>query len=234
LLVQTDREGLPTASGKRRLSYWERRALRHVTIAISGALVGWLIGAQAHHRSTAEALSFSTAYAGLMLLVAGLAVGPINLLRRRPNPVSTDLRRDIGIWAGIYGIAHTVAGLQVHMGGHMLRYFVAAPGFVPAGTKAFIAANWLGLVGALLFLVLVTISNDVALRMLGTARWKLLQRSTYVVIAVVVAHGAVYQLLEKRVRILVIVFAVLAIVVVSLQTAGIRTMASRRRDALRR
>jgi sulfoxide reductase heme-binding subunit YedZ len=39
----------------------------------------------------------ATAYVSLALLAATLVTGPINLLRRRPNPVSTDLRRDLGI-----------------------------------------------------------------------------------------------------------------------------------------
>jgi len=50
-------------------------------------------------------LSMATAYVALGLLAATLAIGPLNILRRRPNPVSTDLRRDIGIWAGLIGIA---------------------------------------------------------------------------------------------------------------------------------
>ena len=39
--------------------------------------------------------SMATAYVGLALLGATLALGPLSVLRRRPNPVSTDLRRDV-------------------------------------------------------------------------------------------------------------------------------------------
>ena len=45
--------------------------------------------------------SFATAYPALVLLAATLLVGPLNLIRKRPNPTSIDLRRDAGIWAGI-------------------------------------------------------------------------------------------------------------------------------------
>ncbi len=153
-------------------------------------------------------------------MTAALAVGPLNLIRGRPNPVSTDLRRDIGIWAAIYGIAHTVAGLNVHMPGHMLSYFaMSAPDL---GTKAFIAANWLGLLAALLLLVLLSVSNDVSLRTLGTRRWKLIQQATYIVVIAVVLHGAAYQIIEKRKWIAASVFSALAVGALILQSAGVR------------
>lgn len=62
-------------------------------------------------------LSVATAYAGLLLRAITLLLGPWNVLRGRPNPVSTDVRRDVGIWAGILSLAHVVFGLQVHMRG---------------------------------------------------------------------------------------------------------------------
>jgi sulfoxide reductase heme-binding subunit YedZ len=183
-------------------------------------LFGSLVATQTRHRSTAEALSFATAYAGLALLVAALAIGPLNLVRRKPNPTSTDLRRDIGIWAGVFGIVHTIAGLQVHMHGELLRYFVIPSGGRNFDTLGFVAANWLGLLSVLLLVVLVSISSDAALRFLGKERWKLLQQSAYVVIVAVIVHGALYQILEKRRWFLASIFSLLAIVVVVFQWAG--------------
>ena len=69
-------------------------------------------------------LSMATAYASLVLLALSLMIGPRNKLRGRPNPVSGYVRRDIGIWAGVLGIAHVVAGLQVHFRGKMWLYFL--------------------------------------------------------------------------------------------------------------
>ena len=92
-------------------------------------------------------LSYSLTF---VLLAAALAIGPLNVLRRKPNPVSTDVRRDIGIWAAGFGIAHTIAGLNVHMRGHMIRYFVYGTGAIDTGTRVFIAANWIGLIAVLL------------------------------------------------------------------------------------
>ena len=55
-----------------------------------------------------------------------------------------------------------------------------------------------GLAAALLFLMLLAISNDLSLRALKTKRWKSLQRWTYVAFVLTAAHGIVYQLIEKR------------------------------------
>jgi sulfoxide reductase heme-binding subunit YedZ len=59
-------------------------------------------------------LSMATAYAGLIFLAVSLGIGPWNVLRRRPNPISFDLRRDIGIWSGILaGVVSAVAAGQI-------------------------------------------------------------------------------------------------------------------------
>ncbi len=158
--------------------------------------------------------------------MTALAIGPLNLLRRRPNPTSTDLRRDVGIWAGLFGIAHTVAGLRVHMHGELLRYFSVTSDGV--GARTFVAANVLGLIAVILLIVLVSISNDAALRRLGVARWKALQRVTYIVIFAIVLHGAMYQIIEKRRWPLALIFSLLVVAAAAMQWAGVRARKIRR------
>jgi sulfoxide reductase heme-binding subunit YedZ len=58
--------------------------------------------------------------------------------------------------------------------------------------------NHSGLLAALLFLLLLAISNDLSLRRLGTSRWKFLQRWTYVAVALALIHAVAYQFVEKR------------------------------------
>jgi len=70
-----------------------------------------------------ESLTLGTGYAALLLLVVSLIIGPANLFLQRRNPVNLYLRRDIGIWAGLTGVAHVLLGFQVHMGGQILLYF---------------------------------------------------------------------------------------------------------------
>jgi len=115
------------------------------------------------------------------------------------------------------------------MGGDFRRYFLPTAGRSPVSRSAvaFVTANYLGLIGAFLLLLLMLLSNDVALKTLGVARWKWLQRSSYVVLALVVVHGALYQLLEKRSVLLVVVFAIVAVFAVLLQIAGVRARVKR-------
>lgn len=200
--------------------YWRRRVARHVAIAAAGICFGAFAASLTNHRSIAEAISFATAYAGLGLLVTALAIGPLNLLRRRPNPTSTDVRRDVGIWAGLFGITHTIAGFQVHMHGVLPRYFAVTAGGV--GARIFVAANFLGVVAVILLSVLVSISNDFALRRFGAVRWKALQRVTYIVIVAVVLHGAMYQIIEKRRWPLALIFSLLVVAAAAMQWLGAR------------
>lgn len=169
----------------------------------------------------------ATAYAALGLLAATLAVGPLRVLRARPNPISTDLRRDLGIWCALVGLAHTVVGAQVHLRGRWWAYFVFPadqPHRVPVRYDAFGATNYAGLAAALVLLVLLGISNDLSLRQLGTRQWKRVQRWTYAVAALVALHGAIYQALEKRALPGVLLLLLVLIAVAALQLAGYRRL----------
>jgi sulfoxide reductase heme-binding subunit YedZ len=140
----------------------------------------------------------ATAYTGLIFLAVSLWIGPWNVLRRRPNPVSFDLRRDVGIWTGIFAILHTLVGLTVHLRGRIWMYFFKSLHPLKLQNTQFGFANFGGLGAALLFLMLLAISNDVSLRTLKTRRWKSLQRWTYAAFLLTAAHGIAYQMVEKR------------------------------------
>ena len=140
--------------------------------------------------------SFATAYPALFLVLASLAIGPTNVLLRRPNPISIDLRRDIGIWAGILSIAHTVIGQNVHLRGRPWLYYIYAPRehhWFPIRHDAFGFANYTGLACTLLVAALLATSNDYALRRLGARQWKSLQRWNYAAFALAAAHAYGYQ-----------------------------------------
>jgi len=66
--------------------------------------------------------SFAAAYSALELLAITLLLGPWRLLRGVRQPISDDLRRDIGIWAGILGVVHSVIGQCVHLRGRPWLY----------------------------------------------------------------------------------------------------------------
>ncbi len=211
-----------------------RRLLRHhLPLALASALA--LLAAHAVVRSKGEWFrwSMATAYVGLVLLGATLATGPLKVLRGRPNPVSTDLRRDIGIWAGMMAVAHFLVGWQVHMKHRYLYFFRerTAGGALLPRTDLFGAANDLGLIAVLVAGMLLALSNDRSLRALGTPRWKSLQRWNYGLLALVLAHGAAFQLIEKRAPPFVALFAALSAAIIVLQLVGYRRR--RRADAAR-
>lgn len=182
-------------------SYWQHRIRRHLVLLAGGAGLAGGIFWGLSSRDVTFRLSMASAYVGLAFLSATLLVGPWNVLRGRPNPINIDLRRGIGVWAGIVGLAHTVIGLQVHLKGQMSLYFLFPP---DAGTftriryDPFGIANYLGGFAAAILFLLLVLSNDVSLRWLGARRWKALQRCNYVLISLVLFHAVVYQVLENR------------------------------------
>ena len=141
-------------------------------------------------------LSIATAYPALFLTAAAVSIGPWNVLRGQTNPVSFDLRRDFGIWAGITALLHTGIGLNVHLRGRPWLYFIDQHHQVRH--DLFGIGNDTGLLAALLFLLLLAISNDLSLRRLGTRTWKSLQRWTYMAVALTLMHAVAYQFVEKR------------------------------------
>ena len=175
--------------------------------------------------------SMATAYVGLALLGATLVTGPLNILRRRPNPVSTDLRRDLGIWAGMLAVAHFLIGWQVHMKHRYLYWLEEVKGstVLRPRTDLFGFANYTGLAAVLIALLLLALSNDYFLRTLGSDRWKRFQRWNYALFALVLLHGVAFQVIEKRKIPFVIALAVLVLTSIVLQQQGYRKRRAARR-----
>lgn len=207
-----------------------RLVRHHLPMALVSMALVFGFAAINESRDENTRLSMGTAYAGLLLLGATLFTGPLNVLRSRANPVSTDLRRDLGVWAAIVGLAHVVAGLRVHMGGDPWVYFFYQPGGTTPRFDVFGWANWIGLAAAVILVFLLALSNDYTLRTLGRTRWKTLQRLNYVLALAVVVHGVVYQGLENRspnwVALLVVIVAFFTLV----QAAGVRVRLTQRRE----
>lgn len=143
--------------------------------------------------------SMATAYVSLALFALTVAFGPLAALRGERYPVSADLRRDCGIWCAVVAIAHMVVGLQVHLRGKMWEYFVRpAKGTLLPRIDPFGAANYAGLVAALILVALLATSNDASLRRLGTMRWRRLHALTIWALILTLLHAALYQFVEKR------------------------------------
>jgi sulfoxide reductase heme-binding subunit YedZ len=171
-----------------------------------------------------------TGYVALGLLAVTLLVGPANLLRRRRNPVSSYLRRDMGMWTAIVGVVHVVFGLQVHGRiSEFLNYFFA-PGGGP-WLNSFGLGNWTGLAATLIVVGLLALSSDFALRRLKAGPWKRLQRLNYALFALVIAHAFFYGALLRTTSPYALLLGVSVVVVFVGQALGIwlwRQRSSRR------
>ena len=199
----------------------KRRIQHHVALA---ATVLVTLAAVEVTSPKVSAFSMTTAYLALLLYAASFSLGPLNVIRRRPNPVSTDLRRDIGIWIGITAVLHVLFGWRVHMK-YWWEYLLRSSEHVHGWRlrlDAFGLTNWIGVVATLMLVLLVLISNDAALRRLRTSRWKQLQRSSYIAALLIVAHGVLYQMIEKRDARLVLTGAIICFGAAVIQTRGRR------------
>jgi methionine sulfoxide reductase heme-binding subunit len=200
-----------------------RRVRRYAVLIAAAAFATYVVFLLAPGQSMLERLSTATSYASLVLLALALIIGPLNVLRAKPNPLSSYLRRDTSIVAGSVALIHVVLGVQVHMGGDLVQYFFRRKhggGIVGIRFDAFGITNDLGLIATLIFLVLLAISSNAAIRKLGPQRWKTIQRWTYVAALLVVAHGFVYQVLEKQKFAFVILVIAVTTAVATLQVSG--------------
>jgi len=202
------------------------RPLRHVVLFLASVAIvaAFYLGLQTPY--TKWWLSLSSGYASLVLIALTLAIGPWNRWRGRRNPVSTYLRRDIGIWAGIVALFHVVVGLQVHFKS-VWHYFLRPPEAsysFPLRIDLAGISNWLGLFATLVVVMLLALSNDASLRKLGGPRWKSLQRWNYVAAVLTVMHGVGYIVVEKRVPVVVALFAAIVLAAAAMQYAGYRAV----------
>ncbi|HEY3062422.1 MAG TPA: ferric reductase-like transmembrane domain-containing protein [Chloroflexota bacterium] len=183
-------------------------------------------------RGSLSRFTTATGYVALGLLAVTLIIGPANLLLRRRNPVSSYFRRDVGAWTAIFSVVHVIAGFQLHgppgpIDERILRYFFTRDG-APL-LDSFGLGNWTGLGATIIVLGLLAISSDVALRKLKAARWKWLQRTSYALFALAIAHAVFYGALLRVTSPSTVMLGVSVIAVVCAQAFGI--WLSRRKHA---
>ena len=180
----------------RRLS--QRLMRHHLPIGLVTLAAGAALYATRPYPDVISRLSFSSAYPALFLVAATLLLGPWKSLIGSRPAVSLDLRRDLGIWAGMASLFHAVIGNCEHLRGRPWLYYVYEnwrDGHVmPLRYDWFGLGNHTGLIAALIILALLATSNDASLRKLGTPGWKQLQRWNYAVFALVAVHTFTYQL----------------------------------------
>jgi len=143
--------------------------------------------------------SVSTGSTAMLLLGTTLSIGPLQRLRTgRKGPIHIPWRRTVGVWAAVVAWTHVLFGVTIHADGWRI-WVPFTHLWVSQGKLRILAASmWIGLGATLILIVLALTSNSFSLRTLGAKRWKLLQRGSYVVGALVVVHIAGIQVAESR------------------------------------
>ena len=211
-----------------------QRWLTHLFLASLVSALYILIGLLFPAGKQGEILLILLGYLSLLLVGVTLLIGPLNLLRQRRNPVNVDLRRDIGIWAGITGCWHVLLVLRGSLRDNRILFYFLRPGCCGGYTPLFTAyslSNDAGLFATLLLLLLLALSNTFSLRVLKGKRWKWLQRSTYVLLLLALAHTFGFQYLNLRGPLWIDAVLGLCAVVLVCQIWGIATTLARRRRA---
>ena len=75
-------------------------------------------------------LALGSGYVSLVLIAITLFLGPLKILRQQRVSMNMNVRRDVGIWAGVSGLVHVLFGFQVHLNGQVWLYFLKADGGV--------------------------------------------------------------------------------------------------------
>ena len=171
-------------------------------------------------RSFVRRFTIATGYVATGLLAITLVIGPVNLVLRRRNPVSSYLRRDVGAWTAAFSLVHVFFGLQVHaLLADFLTYFFASDG--SPLTNSFGLGNWTGLAATVIVVGLLAISSNYALRKLTARPWKRLQRLNYVLFGLVVAHAIFYGALSRLASPFTLLLLVSIVVVFAAQGIGV-------------
>lgn len=144
--------------------------------------------------------------------------------------VNNPLRRDFGIWAALTGLLHLgLATAQVMRPAYFSAYMTGPPeapmpdwvGWI--GTLSIVGGYLVGLI----VLALLALSNDWSLRRLGTIRWKRLQRGATIAFFATAAHGAAFQVIERRVSGWLPALVVVATAIVVVRRRAHRAIAAR-------
>ena len=131
----------------------------------------------------------------VVLLFGSLALGPAARLFR-PLGRLLPWRRQVGIWAGLTALVHSLLVIDGWARWSVQRFLGYE--FVPQLERdarlepGFGLANLIGLVALTWMLVLLATSSDRAMRFLGQSAWKWLHSGAYVVFYLAVLHAGYF------------------------------------------
>lgn len=177
------------------------RLKRHVLLGLACVLILGAAAATVTSEGLIDRLSITTAWLCAVLLGIVLLIGPFESMRSGRRPVNHLLRRDLGIWTALIGLAHLYLGMEASMTPAYVMQFVEngrlALSF-ETRDALFFWGTILGFIVGLMFLMLLALSSDTAIRILGLTWWKRLQRAAWFSFTLTALHGLAFQVLESR------------------------------------
>jgi methionine sulfoxide reductase heme-binding subunit len=196
-----------------------------VLIACVIFYIGWT------NRDTITFITQATGYISIIILSISLIIGPVNILLKIKNPISTYLRRDISVIGGILALIHSIAGLFVHLRGNNWQYFLNKTEFgYSIRTDNFGLANYTGLISALIIILLLITSNDYSLKKLNTTYWKNIQRLSYLMFILAIIHCFYYRIVKGNLNLIYSFYIPLFIIVLTFQMIGMRLKLTKQKD----
>src|SRR5664279_3808539 len=209
-----------------------QRALTHLLLAALTTLGIYLTTLYSPYAGPIYIFTIGFGYISLVQVCVTLLIGPLNLLRKRFNPVNIDLRRDMGIWSGITGCLHVVFAFLEDNRRGILAFFFRPNGRPLLNLTG--ASNYIGLGATILLVLLLVTSNALSLRQLKGKRWKKLQRWNYVLAVLAFLHTFFYQMADGRPHAFVDATAIGVVIVLVIQLTGVSIYQKRKAAHLQR
>jgi DMSO/TMAO reductase YedYZ heme-binding membrane subunit len=188
-------------------------------LLLGGLNAGGLLGGALwlSYADSWERISVASAWLCMVLLCSALLIGPLRRYTGKTAPLNIYLRRDLAFWSALQAFLHFYAGTVVSMDQSYVQAFVhvdLAPWSLGMRDQMFTWGASLGMAVAVVYLLLLIISSDRAMRRIRPERWKKLQKSAHLVLWLTVLHGFAFQLLEARYVPLALLFGMTVFVLV--------------------
>jgi sulfoxide reductase heme-binding subunit YedZ len=210
----------------------KERLLKHylplIVLVLAAVFIFYLNKA---NRDIITFVAQATGFISITVLSISLIIGPLNLLLKRKNPVSTYFRRDISMAGGFLALIHSITGLFVHLRGKAWLYFLNKTELgYSVRLDNFGLANYAGLISFIIILLLLITSNDLLLKKLNPRKWKNIQRLSYFMFILSLIHCYFYRIGKANLNVFYWFYLPLLITVLVFQILGFRLTLKRNAD----
>ncbi|HLC79560.1 MAG TPA: ferric reductase-like transmembrane domain-containing protein [archaeon] len=166
-------------------------------------------------KNSLRELNKVAALASIGLLAIAFLLGPLSKIIPHTFAPMIYARKPIGLAGFVLGLAHGAYSFFVIYGGSLEKTFFENPKMLGAV---------LGIIGLFIFFLMAITSTEKAVKKMGYARWKTLQRTGYIALFFVVAHFIILEVkpdIGLDVRPYGLLFLFIAIVALALKAISI-------------